>query len=71
VLAALGLSARKQGSRVVVTVVMMLLIATACLSFGLIGTWYSTGSLVGIAVSLVVVTLLWDSRANAYFYATR
>jgi hypothetical protein len=62
---------RKPGSRAVVTVVMMLRIAVACISFGVIDRWYSGGSVVGMVVSLVVVGLLWDSRANAYFHNAR
>ena len=68
---AFGLLARKPGSRAFVTVVMMLRIATACISFGVIDAWYSGGSVVGILVSVVVIGLLWDSRANAYFHAAR
>ena len=68
---AFGLWVRKPGSRVFVTVVMMLRIATACISFGVIDGWYSGGSVVGMLVSLVVVGLLWDSRANAYFHSAR
>ena len=50
---------------------MMLRIAVACISFGVIDRWYSGGSVVGMLVSLVVVGLLWDSRANAYFLSAR
>ena len=46
---------------------MLLRIATACVSFGVIDAWYSGGSAIGILVSVVVIGLLWDSRANAYF----
>jgi len=68
---AFGLWVRKPGSRAFVTVVMMLRIAMACISFGVIDSWYSGGSVVGMLVSLVVVGLLWDSRANAYFHSAR
>jgi len=66
-----GLVKNKPGSRVFVTVVMMLRIAAACISFGAIDTWYSFGSVIGIVVSVVVIALLWDSRANAYFHRAR
>ena len=68
---AFGLLMRKPGGRALVTVVMVLRIATACISFGVIETWYSGGSVIGILVSVVVIGLLWDSRANAYFHAAR
>jgi hypothetical protein len=68
---AYGLGMRKPGSRAFVTILMLLRIATACISFGVIGTWYSGGSVLGILVSVVVIGLLWDSRANAYFHAAR
>jgi hypothetical protein len=71
VLGILGLLARRPGSRMFLTVLMMLRIAVACVSFGVVGTWYSAGSVIGIAVSVVVIGLLWDSRANAYFHAAR
>ena len=48
---------------------MMLRIAVASISVGVIGTWYAAGSVAGVVVALVVVALLWDSRANAYFHA--
>jgi hypothetical protein len=71
VLAALGLSGRRHSSRVVLTGVMIVGMAVASVSLGLVGTWCSTGSLIGIVVSWVVISLLWDSRANEYFHATR
>lgn len=58
------------GGRVFVTALMTVRIVGACVSLGLFGTWYSAGSVVGIVLSLVVVGLLWDSRANAYFHRT-
>ena len=70
VLAALGRSGRGHSSRVVLTVVMIAGMAVASVSFGLVGAWCSTGSLIGIVASWVVITLLWDSRANEYFHAT-
>jgi hypothetical protein len=69
VLGILGLLARRPGSRVFVTIVMLLRIAVACVSFGVVGTWYSIGSVIGIVLSVAVIALLWDSRANAYFHA--
>jgi hypothetical protein len=68
---AFGLLVGKPGSRAFVTVVMLLRIATACVSFGVIDAWYSGGSAIGILVSVVVIGLLWDSRANAYFHGAR
>lgn len=68
---AFGLLVGKPGSRAFVTVVMLLRIATACVSFGVIDAWYSGGSAIGILVSVVVIGLLWDSRANAYFHSAR
>ena len=65
---AAGLLTHRPGSRAFVTVVMMVRIALASISFGIIGTWYSAGSVLGIVVAVVVVALLWDSRANAYFH---
>jgi hypothetical protein len=65
---AYGLLTRKAGSRVFVTIVMMLRIAVASITFGVLGTWYAAGSAVGIVLALVVVALLWDSRANAYYH---
>lgn len=66
---AYGLLTRRAGSRAFVTVVMTLRIAVASITFGVIGTWYAAGSAVGVVVALVVVALLWDSRANAYYHA--
>lgn len=66
---AYGLVVRRAGSRVFLTLMMMLRIAVASLSIGIVGTWYAAGSVAGIVVALVVVALLWDSRANAYFHA--
>jgi hypothetical protein len=71
VLAAVGLSGRRHRSRVVLTVVMTVGMTLASLSSGLIGTWCSTASLIGIPLSWVAITLLWDSRANEYFHANR
>ena len=68
---AYGLFAGKAGSRVFVTVVMMLRMAVAGISVGVIGTWYAAGSVIGLVVAFVVVALLWDSRANAYFQEHR
>lgn len=65
--AVLGGSAR---GRVAVTALMTMRIVVACVSFGLLGTWYSAGSAVGVVLSIVVIALLWDSRANAYFHHT-
>jgi uncharacterized membrane protein len=70
VVGALGLLVDRPRSRGLVTGLMALRIAVACISFAVVGTWYSAGSVVGIVVALVVITLLWDSRANAYFHAT-
>jgi hypothetical protein len=70
VVGALGLLVGRPRSRGFVTGLMALRIAVACISFAVVGTWYSAGSVVGIVVALVVITLLWDSRANAYFHAT-
>lgn len=64
---AYGLFAGKARSRLFVTVVMMLRMAVATITVGVIGTWYATGSVIGLVVAFVVVALLWDSRANAYF----
>ena len=66
---AYGLMMRRPGSRSFVTVMMMLRILVASISLGVVGTWPAAGSVVGIVVALVVVALLWDSRANAYFHA--
>ena len=66
---AYGLMMRRPGSRSFVTVMMMLRILVASISFGVVDTWPAAGSVVGIVVALVVVALLWDSRANAYFHA--
>ena len=66
---AYGLLSRRPGSRSFVTIIMMLRILVASISLGVIGTWSAAGSVVGIVVALVVVALLWDSRANAYFHA--
>jgi len=66
--AGLGLLAGRAGSRAFVTVVMMLRIALACISFGLLDGWYAGSSIFGVAAALAVITLLWDSRANAYFH---
>jgi hypothetical protein len=63
-----GLLVGRSGSRAFVTVLMMVRIALACISFGLLDAWYAGGSVLGIAAALVVITLLWDSRANAYFH---
>jgi hypothetical protein len=58
----------RPGGRVFVTVLMTVRIVAACVSFGLLGTWYSAGSAVGLVLSVLVVALLWDSRANAFFH---
>ena len=63
----LGLRRGRAGSREFVTVLMLLRIAVAMISIGVVGTWYAAGSVVGIGVALLVVVLLWDSRANEYF----
>lgn len=65
---AYGLLLRKAGSRSFVTIMMMLRILVAVIGFGVIGPWPAAGSVLGIVVALVVVALLWDSRANAYFH---
>lgn len=67
----LGVPAVLGGSprgRVAVTALMTMRIVVACVSFGLLGTWYSAGSAAGVVLSIVVIALLWDSRANAYFH---
>ena len=69
-LAAVGLSRRRHSRRVVLTVVVTLGMAMASVSVGLTGAWCSTCSLIAIAVSWVVITLLWDSRANEYYFRT-
>ncbi len=66
--AALGLRLHKRSSRAFATVLMLVRIAVASISFGLIGSWYSGGSAVGIVLAVTVIALLWDSRANAYFH---
>ena len=68
---AAGLWTRRPGSRTFLTTLMLIRIAAASVSFGVIGTWYSSGSVLGIVVSVVVIALLWDSRANAYFHVSR
>lgn len=71
VLAAAALWLRRPGSRMLLTVVMILRIGTASISVGLVGTLYSVGSVTGIVVSVLVVALLWDSRANGWFPSAR
>ena len=63
-----GLWVHRPGSRAFVTIVMMLRIATACVTFGVLGNAYSAASAVGIVVAVVVIALLWDSHANEYFH---
>lgn len=70
VIAAMGVSGRRHSSRLVPTVVMIVGMAVASLTVGLVDAWCSTGLLVGIVASWVGITLLWDSRANEYFHAT-
>ena len=58
----------RPGGRVFVTALMTVRIVAACVSFGLLGTWYSAGSVIGLVLSVLVIALLWDSRANAFFH---
>lgn len=69
-IAGYGLLTRRPGGRPLLTILMTLRILVACVSFGFFGRWYSAGSVVGVALSLAVIALLWDSRANAYFHRT-
>jgi hypothetical protein len=68
VVGSVGLRLHQPGSRALVTVLMLVRIAVASVSFGLFGSWYSAGAAVGIVVAVTVIALLWDSRANAYFH---